>query len=290
MRRRVADCPMFADDCACNSPSMPIVIAAISPPRLFRRWQDAGRRVKAPLLHAAASLVVAVTVSGIVFVLWFPGALATVAGGATLFLILTSVDVISGPMLTAVVADPAKPSRSFRRDVLVIATVQLAALAYGVYVLSLARPVVLVFEVDRMRVLSAAEIDPAELSGAPQELRKLSWTGPRVIAAATPTTREEMLKSIDLAIGGLDIGDLPKNWRPYESQATSAWNRAKPAPELETRYPTVRNELASVSARTRVPVEELRFLPLIGRQSSGSVILAPPGARVVDVLSVDGFL
>jgi len=262
-----------------NTPTPPIVAW----------WRGAGRRVKAPLLHALASLGVAITVSVIIFLLWFPGALATVAGGATLFLILTTVDVISGPMMTAVVADPTKPARSFRRDVLVIAIVQLAALAYGVYVLSLARPVVMVFEVDRMRVLSAAEIDPEALSAAPDELRKLSWTGPRVIAAATPTTREEMLKAIDLAIGGLDIGDLPKNWRPYESQATSAWNRAKPAPELEARYPAVRDELASVAARTHVPLDELRFLPLVGRQSGGSVILAPPGARVVDVLSVDGF-
>lgn len=270
---------------------MPAMLAQGTPRfGLIGRWLSASRRRRAPLLHAAASLVVAVTVSAIVFLLWFPGELATISGGLSLFLILTSVDVTSGPLLTAVVADPAKPARSFRRDVFVIAVVQLAALAYGVYVLSLARPVVMVFEVDRMRVLSAAEVDPADLREAPEELRELSWTGPRVIAAAQPVTREEKLKAIDLAIGGLDISNDPKNWRPYESQATSAWNRAKPAPELETRFPVVRQQLASVAARTRVPVEDLRFLPLTGRQSTGSVILAPPGARVVDVLSVDGFL
>jgi hypothetical protein len=286
----VADCPISEGDRAVKSHSIPAMIDTISTPTFVRRWRGAGRRVRAPLLHALASLAVAITVSVIIFVLWFPGALASVAGGATLFLILTSVDVISGPVLTVVVANPAKPSRSFRRDVFVIATVQLAALAYGVYVLSLARPVVMVFEVDRMRVLSAAEVDPQELGNAPEELRKLSWTGPRLVAAAVPQTREEMLKSIDLAIGGLDIGDVPKNWRPYESQATSAWNRAKPVPQLESRYPAVHRQLASVAARTQVPLEDLRFLPLIGRQSSGSVILAPPGARVVDVLNVDGFL
>lgn len=256
---------------------------------VLARWRSAGRRVKAPLLHAAASLVVAITVSIIVFTLWFPGALATIAGGFALFLILTTVDVVSGPLLTAVVADPTKAVRAFRRDVFVIAIVQLVALAYGLYVLSLARPVVMVFEVDRMRVLSAAEVEPAALSAAPEGLRELSWTGPRVIAAATPVTREEMLRSIDLAISGFDIGDEPKNWRSYESQATSAWNRAKPAPQLESRYPAVRPQLASVAARTRVPLDELRFLPLVGRQSSGSVILAPPDARLVGVLSVDGF-
>jgi hypothetical protein len=252
-------------------------------------WHAGGRRRRAPLVHAAVSLVVAITVSAIIFLLWFPGALATISGGLTLFLIVTCVDVISGPLLTAVVADPAKPGRSFRRDVFVIAVVQLVALTYGVYVLSLARPVAMVFEVDRIRVLSAAEVEAADLNTAPEQFRKLSWTGPRLIAAAVPATREEMLKAIDLAIGGLDISNDPKNWRPYEDQATSAWNRAKPAAQLETRYPSVHQDLARTAARISVPLENLRFLPVIGRQGSGSVVLAPPGARVVDVLSVDGF-
>ncbi len=97
--------------------------------------------------------------------------------------------------------------------------------------MSLARPVATIFEVDRMRVISAAEIDPESLKDAPEGLRALSWTGPRILAAATPRTREEALQAIDLAMGGLDISNLPKNWRPYESQNTSAWNRAKPAPD-----------------------------------------------------------
>ena len=219
----------------------------------IRWWLAASRRQRAPLLHAAASLVVAITVSAIVFLLWFPGALAMISGGLTLFLILTAVDVISGPLLTAVVADPAKPARSFRRDVFVIAVVQLAALAYGVYVLSLARPVVMAFELDRMRVISAAEVDPADLQDAREEFRALSWTGPRLVAVAPPATREEMLKAIDLALGGLDISNVPKNWQSYETQATSAWNRAKPAAQLEERYPSARRDLAKVAARTHVP-------------------------------------
>ena len=217
--------------------SIPAMLASTLPPPVLVRWWGAGgRRLKAPLLHAAASLVVAITVSVIVFVLWFPGALATVAGGLTLFLILTSVDVISGPMLTAVVADPGKSARSFRRDVFVIAIVQLAALAYGVYVLSLARPVVLVFEVDRMRVLSAAEVDPVGLGDAPEELRKLSWTGPRVIAAAAPVTREEMLKSIDLAIGGLDIAPSPRRNSKFAIRGFARnWRRSRRAPTCHSR-------------------------------------------------------
>jgi len=247
------------------------------------------RRLRAPLLHATASLLVALTVSAIIFLVWFPGAYATIAGGLNLFFIIVAVDVVSGPLLTAVVADPKKPARAFRRDVLVIALVQVTALAYGVYVMAMARPVATIFEVDRMRVISASEIDPEGLKDAPEGLRALSWTGPRILAAATPSTRAEALQAIDLAMGGLDIANLPKNWRPYETQQTSAWNRAKPAPELEQRYAAAHDALARTTAKTKLPLGELRFLPLTSRQGSGSVVLAPPDARVVDVLPFDGF-
>ena len=247
------------------------------------------RRLRAPLVHATASLLVALAVSVIIFLVWFPGAYAQIAGGLNLFFIIVAVDVVSGPLLTAVVANPKKPARDFRRDVLVIALVQVAALAYGVHVMSLARPVATIFEVDRMRVISAAEIDSESLKDAPEGLGALSWAGPRILAAATPRTREEALQAIDLAIGGLDISNLPRNWRPYETQQTSAWNRAKPASDLERRYPAAHDALARTTAKTKLPIGELRFLPLISRQGSGSVVLAPPDARVVDVLPFDGF-
>jgi hypothetical protein len=249
----------------------------------------AGRRVRAPLWHAAASLLVAVAVSSVIFLVWFPGAYARITGGSTLFLIIVAVDVISGPLLTAVISDPAKPIKVFRRDVVVIAIVQLVALAYGVHVLSLARPVITIFEVDRMRVLSAAEIDDEDLQRAPEGLRELSWTGPRVLAAASPQTREEQLRAIDLAIGGLDISNDPKNWRLYDTQSTAAWNRAKPATQLEARYPAARESLEQVVKRAGVPLERLRFLPLASRQGFGSAVLAPPDFRVVEVLAFDGF-
>jgi hypothetical protein len=171
----------------------------------------------------------------------------------------------------------------------VIALVQIAALGYGVYVLALARPFVTVFEVDRMRVLSAAEVDPADLREAPEGDRELSWTGPRLLAAATQQTREEQLQAIDLALAGFDIANLPKNWRPSEEQKTSAWNRAKPASQLEARYPAARAPLGRVARRIGIPLERLRFLPLSSRQGFGSAILAPPNFEVVEVLPFDGF-
>jgi hypothetical protein len=120
-------------------------------------------------------------------------------------------------------------------------------------------------------------------------LRALSWTGPRVLAAATPRTREEALQAIDLAIGGLDISNLPRTGARTNRSRRPPGIAAKPAPELERRYPAAHDALARAAASTKLPIAELRFLPLISRQGSGSVVLAPPDARVVDVLPFDGF-
>lgn len=256
----------------------------------MRSLSVSNRRIRAPALHALASLGVAAIAALIVFAVWFPPPYAMIVGGLNLFLILVSVDVVMGPALTAVAADPRKPARTFLRDLAVIVALQVCALAYGLHVMWGARPVVLAFEVDRMRLLVAADIDPLMLSEAPPPLRKLSWKGPQLLAAARPATREETLRAIDLALAGLDISNVPKNWRSYETQSVSAWNAARVASELDTRYPSVHDELARIAAEAKTSVSELRFLPLVSRFNGGSVVLAPPDARVVGVLTVDGFL
>ena len=68
-------------------------------------------------------------------------------------------DVIIGPTLSLVVAAPNKLASEFRRDLLIIIALQVGAFSYGIYSIALARPVVIAFEVDRFRVVSAAKID-----------------------------------------------------------------------------------------------------------------------------------
>ena len=146
-----------------------------------------------------------------------------------------------------------------------------------------------VFEIDRMRVVSAAEVDVNALQEAPADLRELSWTGPRLVAALPPQSREEQLRAIDLALAGFDIGNDPKNWRPYVTQNTVAWNRSKPVTQLQERYPEARGPLEDLVNRTGVRLDRLRFLPLTSRQGFGSAILAPPDFRVIEILPFDGF-
>jgi hypothetical protein len=247
------------------------------------------RRLNACAWHLLASLLLALAASALVFGVWYPSPYAQVAGGTALFFILISVDVVMGPALTAVAASPTKPLAAFRRDLAVIVVLQLVALGYGLYSMALARPVHLVFEIDRFRVVVAADIEPAALAEAPAALRTLPWFGPGLIAAVKPTDPNEQLKSIDLGMSGIDLSMVPRNWRDYASQAPAAWAHAKPVSALRDRRPALTPELQALAGRAGQPVEALRYLPLVSRHAIWATVLAEPGARVIGHLAVDGF-
>lgn len=249
----------------------------------------ANRRPRAVAIHLAASAVLAGLASMLVFLVWYPSPFDAIAGGATLFLMLVGVDMVLGPALTAVVANPAKPLRELRRDLVVIVLLQFAGMVYGLYTVALARPVFLSFEVDRFRVLAAADVEPEALRGAPPALRSLPWTGPRFIAAVKPSKPDELMRSVELGLAGFDLSMIPANWREYGSQTDAVWRASKPVPALLARYPQATAAMAAVATRAGQPANALRYLPLMSRHLSWVALIAAPDSRVVGYLPLDGF-
>lgn len=246
------------------------------------------RRLRFAGIHLACSALAAALVSWVVFGLWYPSPLAAIAGGTTIFLIMVGVDVVLGPLLTAVVASPGKPRAELARDLVVIVVLQAAAFGYGLYTMALARPVAVAFEVDRMRVVSAADIDPTLLAEAAPPWRDLPWTGPHLLAAVKPTGSAESMRAVELGLSGIDLAMVPANWRDWASQRDEVWARARPVAQLVQRYPQAQAELAALAAAGGQPVEALRFLPLVARRASWVTVFAP-GAQPLGHLAHDGF-
>ena len=249
----------------------------------------ATRRPRAVAIHIAASLLIAAGVGALVFLVWYPQPFDAIAGGTGLCLLLAGVDVVLGPALTAVVANPAKPLPELRRDLAVIVLLQLAGLGYGLYTMALARPVWLAFEIDRFRVVMAADIEPDTLGDAPPALRTLPWTGPRTIAAVKPTEPAEQMKSVELGLAGIDLSMVPRNWRQYASHTEQAWRAARPVAALLKHYPQEAPAVAQAAARSGVDGQALRFLPLMSRSASWVALIAAPDARIVGYVAQDGF-
>lgn len=247
------------------------------------------RRFVAAGLHLTICALVAALASLLVFRLWYPSPYSTIAGGFGLFTLVVGVDIVLGPLLTFVAASPGKSRRELTMDLCLIAVVQLAALGYGVHTMAKARPVHLSFEVDRFRVVTAADFEEAALVEAPANLRALPWTGPTLIAALKPTDPQEQLRAIDLGLAGFDLSMVPRYWAEYAPHAAVAWQKARPVEVLTTKYPDVQPKLADAATAAGRPLAELRFLPVMSRQASWVALLADGGQRVVGFLPVDGF-
>lgn len=249
-----------------------------------------GRRFRAAGVHFGLSVFMAAAVAALVFVGWYPGEYRYLAGGQDLFLLLISVDVVIGPLLTFAVFDPVRKTwPHLRRDLVIICLLQIGALAYGLHTVYVVRPVALVFEVDRFRVVGKQDVLLEELPQAPLAFQRLPLFGPWILAAKMPRSAEERLQSIDLALRGFDVGQRPSYWEPY----ATAQPRVKPklhlVSELFHAYPEKHTALNAALAHAGLNRENARFLPLLARSIDWCVLLDAE-ANVKGFLPVDGFL
>jgi len=82
---------------------------------------------------------------------------------------------------------------------------------------------------------------------------------------------------------------LPRYWREYTKHADAAWRAARPADALAIRYPASADALTKLAATSGMPVQALRYLPLIARNANWVALIAAPDSRVVGYLPLDGF-
>ena len=247
---------------------------------------DLRQRGAAAGVHALISAAVGASAAFLVFGLWYPGVFRLLAGGRDLFLLITSVDIVLGPLLTFVVFNRSKGWPRLRRDLAVIALIQLAALAYGLHTVYIARPVAMVFEVDRFRLITANDVPEQELRDAPEPYARLSWTGPSMVSTRKPTFAENT-DALFKAMAGLDVGNRPRFWQPYDLARPDALKRSRPISALLNHYADRAADLGKRLAAMPADQATSRFLPTVARGDWVAVI--DTRGTVLGYLPVDGF-
>lgn len=246
-------------------------------------------RLQAGGWHLLASILVASTVAVLVFGLWFPGAYRYMAGGTGLLLLIMGVDVVLGPLLTFAVFDRRKGTRHLQRDIATIAAIQLTALAYGLYTVQLARPVAMVFEHDRFRIISAADVVDAELPEALPEFRHLPLDGPWLMAVRKTHQGAERNEALAAAVlDGVDTSQRPRFWTPYgEAERDSALKVARPIGLLEEKYSGAGVLIKQSVLGMGLSVADAKFLPVRARNDAVAVLT--PDGSIAGFLPYDGF-
>lgn len=239
--------------------------------------------------HLVISAVVVALAALLVFGVWYPSPWRQLLGVAGIFGLVVGVDLVCGPLLTLVLASPKKSRRERWVDLSLVGAIQLIALAYGLWSVFGARPVALVFEVDRLTIVGANQVQLHELPEAPQGLRTLPWAGVQLAGVRQPRSAAEQLESIDLSLQGISPAMRPGWWVPYDTARPDAIRKAKPLTELLKARPQQAALLESAAAPSGLPIEALRYLPLTSSKVQDWVALIGPAGDVVGHAPVDGF-
>lgn len=252
--------------------------------------------VRAAAVHLLLSVAVASGVAALVFGLWFPAPLRELVGGTELFWLIVGVDVVCGPLLTLVVFNPRKPRAELRRDLALVALIQLLALGYGIHTLAHARPVALVHEVDRFRVVTYSDLEEEAIP--PAWAQAWSLARPRTMGLRAVGTSAEKMASINASLQGVEPSQRPSWWQDYALSTEHVLKRARPLEELRAGHPgqaalidaAVERALADRQPGESADGAALRWLPLVSRRVTDWVVLVDPKtARLRGYAHVDGF-
>ncbi len=240
--------------------------------------------------HFLLGAILLVILAAAIFHFWFPYPYRKLLGGQHLIGLIFLVDVVCGPLLTTIVARPGKSRRELRLDISLIVCLQILALGYGIYVASQARPVALVYEVDRFVAVSASQVEPEELADAPIGYQALPFfSGPLLVGVREPLNGNEALQSIELSMRGKEPSVRPGWWQAYAASQPQIQKRMRQMSLLinnEKMHPILNDVLSAIDR----PVDRLYFLPLTSRSSMDEwIVILDENAEVVAYAPVGGF-
>jgi hypothetical protein len=179
-------------------------------------------RLKAFGLHLFASACALMLVLGGLYAGWYywPGWYLTAA--PRILLMVAGVDLMLGPTLTLIIANPKKPRRTLARDIAVIATVQLAALSYGAVTLWGGRPLYYTYSGDRLETVQASDITAEEAAFAQNQNPAFAphwYSRPRWVWAPLPDNPDDAAKIVSGNVfgGGSDVIDMPRYFKPWQA-------------------------------------------------------------------------
>lgn len=246
-------------------------------------------RLRASGLHLVLSLVVAALAAMLVFGLWYPGVYRLLAGGRELFFLVVVVDVVCGPLLTIVLFNPTKPRAELWRDLGLIALIQLGALGYGLSTVWEARPLFLVQEIDRFKVIAAPDLLDASIAKLPTELQPHWWMGPLTVAIREPKdAQERQMVLFESVQGGRDLAERPEFYLPYDgANALKSLNQAKPLSLFLQKRPDQQAEATKLAVKKGGDMSQWLYLPVVARQDW--VVVLDKQGQIQGFLKGDGF-
>ncbi len=241
------------------------------------------KKLKASGVHLLLSLVVISLAIGLIITFWFPDSLMLVSNFKEIALLIISIDLVLGPLLTFIVFNTQKKALKF--DLSVIATIQITALTYGLFTLYQAHPVYIAFNIDRFTLISAIDAKPEQAIVKEFKISKLS--SPKLVVAKLPENKKARS---DLVIGVVsgepDIELRPDLYHPYEENISEILAKSLD-PNVIFKKSESKEKLNSFIKKYGKSKEDYAYFPLEGASKNAVWVLDKKTAKPVDIIMTD---
>jgi hypothetical protein len=243
-------------------------------------------RWKASLIHLSISAFIGVAVLALMLLVWYPHLFFVALGGQLVLMILLGVDVALGPLATLIIFNAKKSRKALAFDLSIIATLQLAALLYGMSVVFQARPVFVVFSKDSFDLVTANMLSNEDIAKAKHpDYRTLSLTGPVYVYTELPADIKE---KNEIVLGtfssGKDLPQYPQYYQPFSEHMTTAGKAAKPIAELKKLNPERAAEIDDAVNNSGRAEADLGYLPLRAKHQDLAILVGKSDGQILKSL------
>jgi hypothetical protein len=219
-------------------------------------------------LHLSGSATALTLVLGALWLGWYRWPGWYLASALQVAGIVVMVDLVLGPTLTLIVANPLKRRAELTRDIAIIVAVQLIALVYGGTTLWRGRPLYYTFSVDRLELVQASDLKPDDMAVARDVNPSLApwwYSRPRWIWAPLPENAEEAQKILAGAVfGGTDVIQMPRYFRSWEQGLAQLHTKLQKLDEMEYFTRTEKEWLKTRMTQLRLPADQANTMVLWG--------------------------
>ena len=238
-------------------------------------------------IHFLATAALGACAAALIFLVWFPHPFATMVGGTELFMLVVGCDLALGPLISLVIYNSRKSRRELLMDYTVVGIVQLAAMAYGVYIVAGTRPVYVAFNTDRLEVVTAREIYDRELAAAKEPYRTLPLGGPRYVAVIVPPSESQ--DALLQSVAGNEEHQRPKFFAPYEAALDAIRAHARDIDKLEKKFPASSAGIEEAARHSGIPPERLLWLPVHHRKGFWTALIDRQTGLPVRYVALDPY-
>ncbi len=245
-------------------PTAAIAPSSVSPVTISATFIESGK-LRAFLIHLALSAAVVGALALAALATWYPQPWFMNDGGWQVLRIIVMVDVVLGPLLTLMVFRRGKPG--LRRDLGIIAAVQIAALAYGAMLMVQHRPAFIVYVENNFFTVTWPEI--GKLTQDLERLQRFRHAGaglPFVRVAMPEDLRERNRLRDAMREGGWLITALGDRYAAITpAQWEGIYRLGISIEALARQDEAIARELERVTRTHGLPIEQLAFVPVTCR-------------------------